>query len=424
MRTPGTDAAGPSGLITEAATTARADTAESRHAIDTSAAAVDPARTLFAASNSVLPAADTPALTSPAAARPVGQPEDAAPDATSLPVDAAAPVRVADAPAASAARPADPVRRAAPDPAEVAPAAAIPESGRAAIVASVPPAATGERPNATRGVGSASRAVAMNWTELAPAAPATIAALQLTPDPLPGTTPQAADPGPVAPRARDTFRVGPPDAAAPRSPAAATLATTRTAATERTTSAPRSLSAGASANETLTPAALSQALQAAAPVATVPVTAQPAAATVLDVRLAPPIDSPLFAPALGSHVGALVKDGVSQARLHLNPEVMGPIAVQIRIEGTQAHVELVAEQPLTRQALEQAMPMLASALRESGLTLAGGGVFDQSRGSGQSPDQPRGGRPAPPEQQHHDGSAGAAPPPPPRTRRGLVDLYA
>ena len=40
---------------------------------------------------------------------------------------------------------------------------------------------------------------------------------------------------------------------------------------------------------------------------------------------------------------------------------------------------MAAENGLTRQALEQSMPLLAGSLREAGLTLSGGGVFEQPR---------------------------------------------
>ncbi len=113
-----------------------------------------------------------------------------------------------------------------------------------------------------------------------------------------------------------------------------------------------------------------------------PVAAHPAQRTQPawhEARLAPAIDTPAFAAALGTHLTLFVREGVQQARLHLNPAEMGPIAVQISLQGNAAHVELVAEHAATRQVLEQAMPVLAGALRDHGLTLAGGGVFDQPR---------------------------------------------
>jgi flagellar hook-length control protein FliK len=67
--------------------------------------------------------------------------------------------------------------------------------------------------------------------------------------------------------------------------------------------------------------------------------------------------------------------------------------VQIRLDGDQAHVHMAAEHTLTREALEQAMPQLASSLRDNGLTLTGGGVSDQPRPSSQdAAPPPRGGR--------------------------------
>ncbi|MDE2398885.1 MAG: flagellar hook-length control protein FliK, partial [Burkholderiales bacterium] len=99
-------------------------------------------------------------------------------------------------------------------------------------------------------------------------------------------------------------------------------------------------------------------------------------------QIAARYDSPGFAPALGAEVTLLVRDGVQQAQLHLNPGEMGPITVQIQLDGTSAQVNMAADHAQTRHALEQAMPALASALRETGLTLTGGGVFEQSSQAG------------------------------------------
>ncbi|WP_043820736.1 flagellar hook-length control protein FliK, partial [Rubrivivax gelatinosus] len=54
--------------------------------------------------------------------------------------------------------------------------------------------------------------------------------------------------------------------------------------------------------------------------------------------------------------------------------------MQIQVEGNNAQVVMAAQQADTRQALEQALPSLASALQEAGLTLTGGGVFEQRQG--------------------------------------------
>ncbi len=112
-----------------------------------------------------------------------------------------------------------------------------------------------------------------------------------------------------------------------------------------------------------------------------------------DGRLQPSPGSAEFAPALGAQLNVFVRDGVQHARLHLHPAELGPLTVQIQLDGATAQVRLAAEHPLTRQALEQAMPTLAGALRESGLTLTGGGVFEQPANPQQQGDRaPAGGR--------------------------------
>ena len=150
---------------------------------------------------------------------------------------------------------------------------------------------------------------------------------------------------------------------------------------------------------------------AAAPSAAAP-------ATPFHAALTAALDSPDFAPALATQVSMLVRDGIGEARLHLHPTELGPIAVQIELDGRRAQVNMSAEHPLTRQALEQALPLLASAMREAGLTLSGGGVFQQPHRDGQN--APRG--QARPGVELAD--ADQLPEPRVRVQRGAVDLYA
>lgn len=147
-------------------------------------------------------------------------------------------------------------------------------------------------------------------------------------------------------------------------------------------------------------------------------------ATPGEARLGTAPGQPGFAPALGATIATFVRDGLQHARLHLNPAEMGPVAVQIRLDGQAAQVLMSAAHAETRAALEQAMPTLAGALREAGLTLAGGGVFEQPRdarrdGEGATADRPRGG--AAPEALRGTGAAATATP---VQRRGVVDLVA
>jgi flagellar hook-length control protein FliK len=71
---------------------------------------------------------------------------------------------------------------------------------------------------------------------------------------------------------------------------------------------------------------------------------------------------------------------------------MGPISVQIALQGTQAQVDFGADSSATRQIIESGLPELAAALREAGFTLSGGGVSQHPRGQadGQTPSEQQG----------------------------------
>lgn len=136
-------------------------------------------------------------------------------------------------------------------------------------------------------------------------------------------------------------------------------------------------------------AGASPAATAAVPEANTPATAvAPSAAGVdaastatasdANVVVNTPVTSPGFAAEAGYRLAVMVREGVTSAQLELNPADMGPVTVQIVVEGQTAQVHLVAAQADTRQALEASMPQLASNLRDAGLTLTGGGVFDQT----------------------------------------------
>ncbi|HEY4081988.1 MAG TPA: flagellar hook-length control protein FliK [Burkholderiaceae bacterium] len=104
------------------------------------------------------------------------------------------------------------------------------------------------------------------------------------------------------------------------------------------------------------------------------------------LSLAQPLSDAGFGAELGARLTVLTQDGVQHAELHLNPADMGPVAVQISVDGQQAQISFHAAHAETRAVLEQSLPDLAAALSASGLTLAGGGVFQQSQGgqAGQS----------------------------------------
>ncbi len=102
------------------------------------------------------------------------------------------------------------------------------------------------------------------------------------------------------------------------------------------------------------------------------------AAAPTSVNVPTPVDSPDFPQALGVQLSVLARDGIQHAELHLNPTDMGPVSVNIVMDGTQARVDFGADVAATRQAIEAGLPELASALRDAGFTLTGGGVSQQA----------------------------------------------
>ncbi len=220
------------------------------------------------------------------------------------------------------------------------------------------------------------------------------------------------------------------DARRSPSPAASTSAATMAApaATARDTAA--AVGAGAQTAAPRQPVVVEKSnAEAGAGVAwatLLPLTAPPAThpAKPFQAEVFAPLGSPQFAPALGSQLSVLVRDGIEHAQLKLNPADMGPIEVRISLDGSQAQVDFSAAHAGTRQILQDAVPALASALRESGLTLTGGGVFDQARE--QRGDAPRDPSPQrmPGFEEARDSSLPLASAARPDRARGVVDLYA
>lgn len=151
-----------------------------------------------------------------------------------------------------------------------------------------------------------------------------------------------------------------------------------------------------------------------------------AAAAPAEVQLPTPISDPDFPDLFATQVSVLVKDGVQEARLHLNPAEMGPISVQIALDGTQAQVDFTAATGATRDLIETSLPMLAAALHDAGLTLSGGGVFQQARDPSTAQHDQAGGRGQTQRfgANSTDGAEAAQAPVRRISPRGMLDLYA
>ncbi|MES2994195.1 MAG: flagellar hook-length control protein FliK [Pseudomonadota bacterium] len=335
--------------------------------------------------------ATPPAAPAPKAAAPTREsaPEPKAPAPAEEPDDASAPeadAAASDADTHGRARAlqrsrlraadgrADANRATPPASAHAAPGSARAEAARPES----PPPTDAKEPAAATPVDPA----VMHWLadqQRAPATPGTAAAkgnADRADATLADAPPQAADDAGPRPRtARNTVvdretdvipsRARPTDLPA-AAPFAAVLAEQR--GTEKPQGADRVAVRGADATGATGAAAL------AATPDTTPAAAPPAMA------IAAPVQTPDFAQELGLRLSVLARDGVHEAELHLNPADMGPVSVQIVMDGTQARIDFGADVAATRQAIEAGLPELASALRDAGFTLAGGGVSQHAGG--------------------------------------------
>ena len=244
----------------------------------------------------------------------------------------------------------------------------------------------------------------------------------LEPVPLTGWAP-AASTSTAPPDAERAPATRPEPASGSRSPPSADLAARQTAPDADRTGAPQPATAQGPAGWDALAALATLALPSAPAPALAGASGPPP--VPVDARIDVPLHSPVFAPALGAQISLFAQDGVQTARLLLNPPEMGPVAVQIVIDGNAARVDFQADRAATRDVIEASLPALASALQDAGLTLAGGGV------SQQPPRQPPPAPPAPPapalapiSQNPAERASGVAQAGRPLRSRGVVDLVA
>ena len=84
--------------------------------------------------------------------------------------------------------------------------------------------------------------------------------------------------------------------------------------------------------------------------------------------------SPAWTQELGGHLTWMSHRGLESGSLHVTPEHLGPVEVQITVQNGDASVWFGASHPDTRAALEQALPKLREMFANQGLTLTDSGV--------------------------------------------------
>jgi flagellar hook-length control protein FliK len=166
----------------------------------------------------------------------------------------------------------------------------------------------------------------------------------------------------------------------------------------------------------------------AAPAAMAPGAVERATAAVQDPALTAALREPVGSPAWAHEVGQtalrMAANDTQSISLRLNPEHLGPLDVQLRVDDGVAHLQFVATHADTRQALESSRATLDQMFGQQGMKLGEWSVGQQSqgRGFGDPTAANGGGRSA------HDGSSGddrvvSVVLPTTRTL-GLVDTFA
>jgi len=103
------------------------------------------------------------------------------------------------------------------------------------------------------------------------------------------------------------------------------------------------------------------------------------APVIPSARISVPVGQPGWGQAVGNQVAWFVSQNISAASLRLNPQHLGPLEMQVRLDGDEARVSFTSQQGLVREALESSVPRLREMLSENGLNLVNVNVSQQGR---------------------------------------------
>jgi flagellar hook-length control protein FliK len=168
---------------------------------------------------------------------------------------------------------------------------------------------------------------------------------------------------------------------------------------------------------------------AAPPPGAVPREAAAAEAPPPSFPVTVPVHDARFADAFGERVTWMVREGLQAAELTLHPNELGPVRIELSLDGDAASIGVVAAQAETRGAIEQALPRLREMLAQQGLQLGGTMVDAGTHHPGRDAERGRDARPdarATPGGTIGPGSLDPAgvPPAPRAARAGRVDVFA
>lgn len=111
---------------------------------------------------------------------------------------------------------------------------------------------------------------------------------------------------------------------------------------------------------------------------------QAAAPTAQAMPLTGQLGSELWQQQVSQNIAYFSRQGLQQAQLRLHPEELGSLNIHLKIEDNQAIMHFVSPHSHVRAAMESMMPVLRSALQESGINLAQSSVGQEYRGDQQN----------------------------------------
>ena len=112
------------------------------------------------------------------------------------------------------------------------------------------------------------------------------------------------------------------------------------------------------------------------------------AASAPTVHIKAEVDSSDFPQGLADKVSFAVDNGWSSAKLSVNPPQLGPIELQIAVQGEHAQVAMSTHSAVTREALESSVPKLRDMLSSQGFTQVSVDISQRSFQERSAPSQP------------------------------------
>ena len=108
-----------------------------------------------------------------------------------------------------------------------------------------------------------------------------------------------------------------------------------------------------------------------------------AASIATSSRVSVPVSEAGWGRAVGEQVVWHVSQNIQSANLRLNPQHLGPLEMQVQMEGDKATLAFTSQHAQVRDALESALPRLREMFAQNGLNIVDVNVSQQQAGKGE-----------------------------------------